>query len=89
MNPLFKIALVFGIIFTCCVSKADTLQDIDYYETGGNYYCYPWLNADFPQQTLNEREVELREDGSIAPYYNRNELESYYPEKLKTPSNKK
>lgn len=32
-------------------SHADTLEDIDYFEAGGNYYCYPWLETPPPAQT--------------------------------------
>ena len=31
--------------------KADTLQDVDFFEAGGNYYCYPWLEVEPPTQT--------------------------------------
>lgn len=31
--------------------QADTLNDVDYFETGGNYYCYPWMNTTPPEQT--------------------------------------
>lgn len=31
--------------------KADTIEDVDFFEAGGNYYCYPWLEENPPQQT--------------------------------------
>ncbi|MCH5228521.1 MAG: histidine-type phosphatase [Muribaculaceae bacterium] len=33
------------------ITRADTLADVDYFEAGGNYYCYPWLNTAPPTQT--------------------------------------
>ncbi|MCH5235723.1 MAG: histidine-type phosphatase [Muribaculaceae bacterium] len=33
------------------VGKADTLEDVDFFETGGNYFCYPWLENTPPEQT--------------------------------------
>lgn len=32
-------------------SKNETLQDIDFFEAGGNYYCYPYLNNPAPELT--------------------------------------
>ena len=31
--------------------NADTIEDVDYFETGGNYYCYPWLGKSAPELT--------------------------------------
>ena len=30
---------------------SQTVEDIDFFEAGGNYYCYPWLNQAPPAQT--------------------------------------
>ena len=30
---------------------ADRLEDVDFFEAGGNYYCYPWLEQEPPSQT--------------------------------------
>lgn len=32
-------------------SKNETIQDIDFFEAGGNYYCYPYLNSPAPKLT--------------------------------------
>ena len=37
--------------FSAFLAGADTLEDVDYYEAGGNYYCYPWLEKTPPTQT--------------------------------------
>lgn len=33
------------------ISKSDTIEEVDFYETGGNYYCYPWMGKTPPAQT--------------------------------------
>ncbi|MCH5232705.1 MAG: histidine-type phosphatase [Muribaculaceae bacterium] len=39
------------IVSTGFVSRSQTLEDVDYFEAGGNYYCYPWLDKNPPVQT--------------------------------------
>lgn len=39
------------LVFVMQPIYADTLEDVDFFETGGNYYCYPWLDTVPPQQT--------------------------------------
>lgn len=33
------------------IAQADTLEDVDLFEAGGNYYCYPWLEETPPALT--------------------------------------
>lgn len=46
---LFSLFLVFSCFFN--YSKAATLEDVDFFEAGGNYYCYPWLEQNPPSLT--------------------------------------
>ena len=48
-----KYFISFGCLIALGVglSFADTLEDVDYFEAGGNYYCYPWLDKEPPAQT--------------------------------------
>lgn len=50
-----KFSGFFLTIFTIasCFSPviADTIEDVDFFEAGGNYYCYPWLGKTPPLQT--------------------------------------
>lgn len=32
-------------------ANSQTIEDVDMFEAGGNYYCYPWLETVPPQQT--------------------------------------
>lgn len=32
-------------------AKSETIDDVDYFEAGGNYYCYPWYTTNPPSQT--------------------------------------
>lgn len=45
--------IALGVLLTVgsVTSKADVLEDVDFFEAGGNYYCYPWLEKNPPQQT--------------------------------------
>ena len=45
------LTLTFLLFITNIYSFADTLEDVDFFEAGGNYYCYPWLEQEPPQQT--------------------------------------
>lgn len=46
------LSLLLGVIFSLPFAlKADTLQDVDMFETGGNYFAYPWLENPAPQLT--------------------------------------
>ncbi|MCH5227564.1 MAG: histidine-type phosphatase [Muribaculaceae bacterium] len=49
---LFHIFL-FGTLYSLSTlpASADTLEDIDFFETGGNYYSYPWMGKEPPAQT--------------------------------------
>lgn len=49
MKKRYLLALAISIVTLC--AKADTLGDIDFFETGGNYYSYPWTEVAPPQQT--------------------------------------
>ena len=42
---------VFSLIFCIAGIKADTIEDVDFFEAGGNYYCYPWLEETPPALT--------------------------------------
>ncbi|MCH5238115.1 MAG: histidine-type phosphatase [Muribaculaceae bacterium] len=44
-------SLIAGLFLSSGFAYADTLQDVDLYEAGGNYYCYPWLNQIPPSET--------------------------------------
>lgn len=50
MRTLYLIASIVLAFSTLCAS-ADTLEDVDFYEAGGNYYCYPWIEKNPPSQT--------------------------------------
>lgn len=51
MNKM-NIWLIAGTFLLCFSNlMADTVKDIDYYETGGNYYSYPWTEKRPPVQT--------------------------------------
>lgn len=43
----------FLVFLTLCSSFAfaDTLEDVDFFEAGGNYYSYPWTEVTPPAQT--------------------------------------
>ena len=41
----YSICIGCAIAFT---ATADTFEDVDFFETGGNYYCYPWLGVEAP-----------------------------------------
>lgn len=45
--------LTVAMAFNCQPVMADTptVDDIDFHEAAGNYYCYPWLHQDPPTQT--------------------------------------
>ena len=43
--------LVFILSLSCDGVKADKLEDVDFFEVGGNYYSYPWLEQVPPSQT--------------------------------------
>lgn len=45
---IFSILTVLAISSTF-LAHADTLEDVDLFESGGNYYCYPWLENTPPQ----------------------------------------
>ncbi|MCH5231587.1 MAG: histidine-type phosphatase [Muribaculaceae bacterium] len=47
-SHILSLAFMLGGII---IASADTLEDVDFFEAGGNYYCYPWLNQDPPAQT--------------------------------------
>ena len=45
--------LLLGLLLGLSLSiKADTIKDVDFFETGGNYYNYPWLENNPPIQIL-------------------------------------
>lgn len=48
-----KKLILFGIIafLASFSSQADTVEDVDYFEAGGNYYCYPWTETPPPALT--------------------------------------
>ena len=49
---LFKLfSLVFFLTVISFPVFADTIKDVDFFEAGGNYYCYPWLGKTPPLQT--------------------------------------
>ena len=53
-STLFRSLLLCGAMTAGCIpASADTatMDDIDFHEAGGNYYCYPWLHKDPPAQT--------------------------------------
>lgn len=51
IQNLFILGITFASAFTLKGKSAVTMEDIDFYKAGGNYYCYPWLYSDPPAQT--------------------------------------
>lgn len=51
MRKYKLITALLAVVTFVSVAKADKLEDVDYYEAGGNYYCYPWLVDTPPQLT--------------------------------------
>ena len=53
MKNLIKygFALFAAMFLTFGNAKGDTIEDVDFYEAGGNYYCYPWLEQEPPVLT--------------------------------------
>lgn len=49
LNNLIVAGCLISMSFN--LSATEKLEDIDYFEAGGNYYCYPWLEEDPPLQT--------------------------------------
>ena len=47
----YSLGIMTALLASAFTLKADTIEDVDYFEAGGNYYCYPWLNATPPAQT--------------------------------------
>lgn len=46
----FQLFLLFSLV-SIFSAKSDTLEDIDFFKVGGNYYSYPYMNVAPPVQT--------------------------------------
>lgn len=46
-----KYILLYIFLVACSPMMPDTIEDVDFFEAGGNYYCYPWIEHDPPAQT--------------------------------------
>lgn len=51
MKTKYLAASICALVLTTPVISADTLEDVDFFEAGGNYYCYPWLGKEAPELT--------------------------------------
>ena len=51
MKTICKLGISIAFIISGFNVNADTLEDVDFFEAGGNYYCYPWLGKTPPAQT--------------------------------------
>lgn len=53
MGALKNILAVMAVLLGITVGNAQTqtIEDVDFFESGGNYYCYPWFENDVPQQS--------------------------------------
>lgn len=43
--------VLLSLLFSPAITVAHTLEDVDFFEAGGNYYCYPWLGKTPTAQT--------------------------------------